>query len=66
MSSIPEKDKEYHALLLSHGNASYLYHNLDIEPTEQDFKEWLDGLVQKSNLKYRLFSYQQLPIAYNW
>lgn len=44
MSSIPEKDKEYHALLLSHGNACYLYHKLDIEPTEQDFKEWVDGL----------------------
>lgn len=40
----PDKDKEYHSLLFSYGNATYLYHNLDIEATEEDYNEWLDGL----------------------
>lgn len=50
MKEVPEKDRDYHALLFSYGNASYIYHNLDIEPTEQDYKEWLEGL-EEGNFK---------------
>lgn len=44
IDNIPDSDKESHSLLFSYGNACYLYHNLEIDPTEQDYKEWLSGL----------------------
>ena len=44
LDKVPDEDIERHSLLFSYGNACYLYHNLDIEPTEKDYKEWLDGL----------------------
>jgi len=46
ISKLPEKDKEYHGVLFSYGNASYLYHNLPIEPTFEDYTEWLEGLQE--------------------
>ncbi|MDM1544271.1 hypothetical protein [Empedobacter sp. 189-2] len=44
IQSISENEREYHELLFSYGNAVYIYHSLDIEPTLQDYEEWLDGL----------------------
>ena len=44
IQSISENKREYHELLFSYGNAVYIYHSLDIEPTLQDYEEWLDGL----------------------
>ncbi len=32
--------------MFSYGNAVYVYHSLDIEPTLLDYKEWLEGLDQ--------------------
>lgn len=47
ISNIADQDKEYHSLLFSYGNASYLYHNLPIEPAFEDYTEWLEGLNEK-------------------
>lgn len=44
IQSISEDEREFHELLFSYGNAVYIYHSLDIEPTSQDFEEWLEGL----------------------
>lgn len=44
ISNLADEDKEYHSLLFSYGNASYLYHHLPIEPTLEDYTEWLEGL----------------------
>lgn len=44
IQSISENEREYHELLFSYGNAVYIYYSLDIEPTLQDYEEWLDGL----------------------
>jgi hypothetical protein len=44
ISNISDQDKEYHSLLFSYGNASYLYHHLPIESTFEDYTEWLEGL----------------------
>lgn len=46
INNLADKDKEYHSLLFSYGNASYLYHNLPIEPTFEDYTEWLEGLQE--------------------
>lgn len=46
VQSVSENDREFHELLFSYGNAVYVYHGLDIEPTLQDYKEWLEGLDQ--------------------
>ena len=44
VQSASENEREFHELLFSYGNAVYIYHSLDIEPTLQDYKEWLEGL----------------------
>ncbi len=44
IQNVSENEREFHELLFSYGNAVYIYHSLDIEPTLQDFEEWLDGL----------------------
>ncbi|MGL6128566.1 hypothetical protein SAMN05444360_1344 [Chryseobacterium carnipullorum] len=46
INNLADKDKEYHSLLFSYGNASYLYHNLPIEPSFEDYTEWLEGLQE--------------------
>ena len=44
LENVSEELKEFHSLMFSYGNATYLYHNLPVEPTLQDFNEWLGGL----------------------
>lgn len=44
ISNLADEDKNYYSLLFSYGNASYLYHHLPIEPTFEDYTEWLEGL----------------------
>lgn len=44
IQSIVENEREFNELLFSYGNAVYIYHSLDIEPTMQDFEEYLEGL----------------------
>ena len=47
LAQLPEEEREAHARLFRFGNAAYIYHRLaieDMDPTEEDFKEWLEGL----------------------
>jgi hypothetical protein len=46
LASLPEDQREEHARLFRFGNAAYIYHHQseEFEPTETDFKEWLEGL----------------------
>lgn len=46
LSQLPEEEREEHARLFRFGNAAYIYHRLadELEPTEEDFNEWLEGL----------------------
>lgn len=46
LDSLPENDREEHARLFRFGNTAYRYHSeaKSQEPSEQDFKEWLEGL----------------------
>lgn len=37
-----ESERLEHALMFNHGNAAYRYYQ--IEPTEEEFKDWLEGL----------------------
>lgn len=41
LKTIPEEKVEYHSMLFSYGNATVLYHSLPIEPTMQDYDEWI-------------------------
>jgi hypothetical protein len=38
------ENKMLFSIMFSHGNASYRYYNQDIQPTIQDYEEWLTGL----------------------
>lgn len=46
LEQLPEERREEQARLLRFGNAAYIYHRQaeNLEPTEEDFKEWLKGL----------------------
>ena len=48
LAELPEGEREEYALMFRFGNASYAYHRQaeDQEPTELDFKEWLEGLPE--------------------
>jgi len=59
LEKLPSKDRPYHKKLFSIGNASIRYHMLsnEYEPTETDFKTWLEGLPEpiKTDMKERGF-----------
>ena len=45
INSLPDAEsKEFHSLLFTFGNAVCHYHDLPVEPTEEDYAEWLEGL----------------------
>lgn len=44
LETLPPESRENQALLFSYGNASYKYHALELEPTIQDYNEWIEGL----------------------
>ena len=46
--SCPNEQRRYHELMFNYGNAVYQYHTKaeGYQPTEDDFKEWLDGLPE--------------------
>lgn len=46
ISFLPEDQKEKHRQAFRIGNACYIYHQSaeKLEPTKEDFKEWLEGL----------------------
>lgn len=46
LDSCPAELRRYHELMFTHGNITYLYHSdaRRTKPTEQDYKEWLEGL----------------------
>src|SRR5680860_142488 len=46
LEQMPEEEREEHARLLRFGNAAYIYHQQaeGLEPTEDDFNEWTEGL----------------------
>lgn len=44
INSLSEKEREYHSILFSYGNATFQYHNLPIERTPEDYNDWLEGL----------------------
>ncbi len=46
LEQLPEEQREEHERLLRFGNAAYIYHQeaQELEPTEMDFIEWIEGL----------------------
>ncbi|WP_268224323.1 hypothetical protein [Sinomicrobium oceani] len=47
LEQLPKELREEHAQIFRLGNAAYIYHSLaseELEPTEEDFEEWLEGL----------------------
>ncbi|WP_314243060.1 hypothetical protein [Empedobacter tilapiae] len=57
VQSVSENDRNFHELLFSYGNAVYIYHSLEIEPTLVDYGEWLEGLSNsiREDMKNRGF-----------
>lgn len=49
LAELPEEERESHAQLIRFVNAAYIYHKQaeELEPTEADFEEWLEGLPEK-------------------
>lgn len=43
------KDRRFHELAFMIGNAAFIYHQRakSFQPTEQDWKEWLEGLPEQ-------------------
>ncbi|MDJ1497658.1 hypothetical protein QNI19_32260 [Cytophagaceae bacterium DM2B3-1] len=48
IATLPQEKKRFMSLLFTHGNIVYRYHqkSKDLNPTKQDWKDWLNGLPQ--------------------
>lgn len=46
LQNIPQEYKDYYSMLFSYGNGAVLYHSFPIEPTIQDYEEWIKGLPE--------------------
>jgi len=44
LTLIPEDNVYFFCLVMSHTNACYIYYNRDIQPTFEEYSEWLTGL----------------------
>jgi hypothetical protein len=46
LASCPQEHRRFHELFYTYGNITYRYHNdaQRLAPTEEDYKEWLQGL----------------------
>lgn len=44
LSLLKGENKDFFAIMFSHGNACYRYYNQNYEPNIEDYNEWLTGL----------------------
>lgn len=56
-----EKEQLGHALLFNFGNATYRYHS--IEPTKEDYEQWLEGLPQNVRIEFKLMGFEKCKTA---
>src|SRR5579859_6910217 len=49
LSAYRPDDRRYWELMYSYGNACYRYYQMtdDLQPTQQDYQEWLEALPEK-------------------
>ncbi|HEY1053946.1 MAG TPA: hypothetical protein VGE24_02395 [Emticicia sp.] len=57
LSNFQGEEQKGHALLFNYGNAAYLYHRID--PTEEDYKMWLEGLPENVRDDFQKKGYEQ-------
>jgi len=59
LANCPVEKHRYFELLFTHGNITYRYHSeaKAFDPTEVDFKEWLEGLPEniRRDMEYQGF-----------
>lgn len=61
LANCGEEYKEFHIQMFNFGNATYLYHQ--IEPTEEDYKDWLTGLPANIRLAFTKMGYEKSKTA---
>jgi hypothetical protein len=46
VANAPAGQRRFHELLFTHGNITYCYHSRakDFKPTQEDWRDWLEGL----------------------
>ncbi|PLK42074.1 hypothetical protein [Emticicia sp. TH156] len=50
-------EQQSHALLFNYGNAAYPYHRID--PTEEDYKMWLEGMPENLRIEFKVMGYEK-------
>jgi hypothetical protein len=61
LSSCNEELKSYHTLMFNYGNATYRYHK--IEPSEEEYKDWLVGLPENIRNSFTEKGYEKSKTA---
>ena len=56
LSKCDESERLFHVLMFNYGNATYRYH--EIEPTEEDYEQWLEGLPEKIRISFAKLGYE--------
>ena len=62
LASIGEKERLFHALLFNYGNAAYRYHS--VEPTEEEYLQWLEGLPENLRAHFEKQGYEYSKTAF--
>ncbi len=59
LSKLSEREREYHAFIFRVGNLTYRYYmDLEAQPSEEDFKDWLLGLPENNCIKILSLPYE--------
>ena len=56
-----ESERLEHALLFNYGNAAYRYHQ--VEPTEEEYKDWLEGLPEDLRKRFEKEGFESCKTA---
>lgn len=62
LASVDEKERLFHALLFNYGNAAYRYHS--VEPTEEEYLQWLEGLPEELRTHFKGQGYEKCKTAF--
>jgi hypothetical protein len=61
LESLDKEQQVKQALMFNFGNASYRYHT--IEPTKDDYEQWLEGLPENVRASFKTMGYEKSKSA---
>lgn len=61
LAKCDESERLFHILMFNYGNAAYRYH--EVEPTQEDYEQWLEGLPERAKISFKKMGYENSKSA---